>query len=53
VDGFPSSDYYGHADSLQTHPRFSVVVSNPLLPLSLPSSARSPMFPSMDSSEIT
>jgi hypothetical protein len=46
---FPRSDYYGHADSLQTYPRFSGVVSNPLLPLSLSSAAGSPTFVIMDS----
>jgi hypothetical protein len=46
---FPPSDYYGHADFRQPHPRFSEAVSNPLLPLSLPSAEGSPMFPSMDS----
>jgi len=46
---FPSSNYYGHADSLQTHRRFSERVSTPLLPLSLTLSARSPQFSTMDS----
>jgi hypothetical protein len=46
---FPRSEYYGYADSLQTHPRFSGGVSTPLLPLSLTSSAGSPKFSAMDS----
>jgi hypothetical protein len=50
---FPRSDYYGHADSRQTHRRFSGVVASPLLPLSLPSSDGSPIFPLMDSNRIT
>jgi hypothetical protein len=50
---FPRADYYGHADSLQTRPGFSEVVSNPLLPLPLSSSEESPMFPLLDSNKIT
>jgi hypothetical protein len=46
---FPHSDYYGHADFLQPHPRFSGVVSNPLLPLSFTSAEGSPKFLMMDS----
>jgi hypothetical protein len=48
---FPRSEYYGYADSLQTHPRFSGVVSNSLFPLSLASSGGSPMFTATDSTE--
>jgi hypothetical protein len=46
---FPRSNYYGHADFPQPHPRFSEVVSNPLLPLSFASAEGSPMFPLIDS----
>ena len=46
---FPSSEYYGHADSLQAHRRFSGAVSNPLLPLSFSSLEGPPMFPLLDS----
>jgi hypothetical protein len=49
---FPRSEYYGHADSLQMHRRFSAVVSTPLLPLSFPSSAGSPMCTNVDSNEM-
>jgi hypothetical protein len=49
---FPRSNYYDHADSRQTHRRFSGVIANLLLPLSLPSSDGSPMVPLMDSNRI-
>jgi len=48
---FPPSNYDGHADSLQAHPRFSEHVSTPLLPLSFASSAGSPTCSTMDSTK--